>query len=250
MSAAIGMEVLKTKGRKIWLVVAVMMAVQLLWAGWAISNKDANDLVQGWMFFLYQFPMLNCIIMPVIAAVVASRLSDVEHKGQTFKLLETIIPAQRIFAAKFIWGSVYMFGAALGQLLIMIGMGLFLHFGGPVPWGALTSYLFFTLVVSLTIYIFQQGVSMLVINQMVPMTLGLVGGFIGLFSMFLPQSFQKLVLWSYYGVLMQVGMNWDEVTRVADFYWKGTDWSGLGLILVFFVLIYGISRILFVRREV
>ncbi|MDK2942605.1 MAG: lantibiotic transport system permease protein [Acetobacterium sp.] len=91
---------------------------------------------------------------------------------------------------------------------------------------------------------------MLVINQMVPMTLGLVGGFIGLFSMFLPQSFQKLVLWSYYGVLMQVGMNWDEVTRVADFYWKGTDWSGLGLILVFFVLIYGISRILFVRREV
>jgi len=127
MSAAIGMEVLKTKGRKIWLVVAVMMAVQLLWAGWAISNKDANDLAQGWLFFLYQFPMLNCIIMPVIAAVVASRLSDVEHQGQTFKLLETITPAQRIFAAKFIWGSIYMLGAALGQLAIMIGMGFVLE---------------------------------------------------------------------------------------------------------------------------
>ena len=72
MKAAIGMEILKTKGRKIWLVVAVMMAVQLLWAGWAISNKDADDLIQGWMFFLYQFPMLNCIIMPVIAAVVSA----------------------------------------------------------------------------------------------------------------------------------------------------------------------------------
>ncbi|WP_373484099.1 ABC transporter permease [Acetobacterium sp.] len=250
MSAAIGMEVLKTKGRKIWLVVAVMMAVQLLWAGWAISNKDANDLVQGWMFFLYQFPMLNCIIMPVIAAVVASRLSDVEHKGQTFKLLETIIPAPRIFAAKFIWGSIYMLGAALGQLAIMIGMGFVLHFGGPVPWGALASYLFFTLAVSLTIYVFQQGVSMLVANQMVPMTLGLVGGFIGLFSMFFPQGFQKLILWSYYGVLMQVGMNWDETTRAADFYWTAIDWSGLGLILVFFVLIYGIGRTFFVRREV
>lgn len=237
MSAAIWMEVLKAKGRKIWLVVAIMMAVQLLWAGWAISNKDANDLAQGWLFFLYQFPMLNCIIMPVIAAVVASRLSDVEHKGQTLKLLEIIIPTKRIFAAKFIWGSIYMLGAALGQLAIMIGMGVVLHFGGPVPWGALVGYLLFTLMVSLTIYVFQQGVSMLVANQMVPMTLGLIGGFIGLFSMFFPQGFQKLVLWNYYGVLMQVGMNWDPITRATDFYWKAIDWPGLGLILVFFGLI-------------
>ncbi|MBC3804905.1 ABC transporter permease [Acetobacterium fimetarium] len=250
MKAAIRMEVLKTRGRKIWLVVAVMMAVQLLWAGWTISNKDADDLIQGWMFFLYQFPMLNCIIMPVIAAVVASRLSDVEHQGQTFKLLETIIPANRIFDAKFIWGSIYMLGAALGQLAIMIGMGFALHFGGPVPWGALAGYLFFTVAVSLTIYAFQQVVSMLVPNQMVPMTLGLVGGFIGLFSMFFPQGFQKLILWSYYGVLMQVGMNWDEATRAVDFYWTAIDWSGFGLILVFFGLVYGIGRVLFVRREV
>lgn len=250
MSAAIGMEALKTKGRKVWLVVAVMMGVQLLWAGWAISNKDATDLIQGWQFFLYQFPMLNCIIMPVIAAVVASRLCDVEHKGQTFKLLETIVPANRIFDAKFIWGSIYMFGAALGQLIIMISMGLILHFGGPVPWGALGCYLFFTLIVSLTIYAFQQVVSMLFINQMVPMTLGLIGGFIGLFSMFFPQGLQKFILWSYYGVLMQVGMNWDETTRVADFYWTTLDWSGLVLIFVFFGLIYGIGRSLFIRKEV
>ncbi len=250
MSAAIGMEILKTKGRKIWLVVMVMMAVQLLWAGWAISNKDADDLVQGWMFFLYQFPMLNCIIMPVIAAVVASRLSEVEHRGQTFKLLETMMPVRRLYAAKFIWGSIYMLGAALGQLAIIIGMGLLLHFGGSVPWGALAGYLFFTVVVSLTIYAFQQGVSLLVANQMVPMTLGLVGGFIGLFSMFFPQGFQKLVLWSYYGVLMQVGMNWDQATRATDFYWMPIDWIGFILILVYFGLIYGIGQMLFVRREV
>lgn len=250
MSAAIGMEILKTKGRKIWLVVMVMMAVQLLWAGWAISNKDADDLVQGWMFFLYQFPMLNCIIMPVIAAVVASRLSEVEHRGQTFKLLETMMPVRRLYAAKFIWGSIYMLGAALGQLAIIIGMGLVLQFGGSVPWGALAGYLFFTVVVSLTIYAFQQGVSLLVANQMVPMTLGLVGGFIGLFSMFFPQGFQKLVLWSYYGVLMQVGMNWDQATRATDFYWMPIDWIGFILILVYFGLIYGIGQMLFVRREV
>jgi hypothetical protein len=250
MSAAIGMEILKTKGRKIWLVVMVMMAVQLLWAGWAISGKDADDLIQGWLFFLYQFPMLNCIIMPVIAAVVASRLSDAEHKGQTFKLLETMMPVRRLYAAKFIWGSIYMLGAALGQLAIIIGMGFVLQFGGPVPWGALASYLFFTVVVSLTIYAFQQGVSMLVANQMVPMTLGLVGGFFGLFSMFFPQGFQKLVLWSYYGVLMQVGMNWDQATRATDFYWMPIDWIGFILILVYFGLIYGIGQMLFVRREV
>ncbi|AFA46885.1 ABC transporter permease [Acetobacterium woodii] len=250
MSTAIKMEALKTKGRKVWLVVAVMMVVQLLWAAWSISHKNADDLIQGWQFFLYQFPMLNCIIMPVIAAVVASRLCDVEHKGQTFKLLKTIVPANRIFDAKFIWGSLYMFGAALGQLIIMIIMGLVLHFGGPVPWGALGCYLFFTLIVSLTIYVFQQVLSLLFVNQMVPMTLGLVGGFVGLFSMFFPPSFQKFLLWSYYGVLMQVGMNWDATTRVADFYWTAVDWPSLIMIFVFLGLIYGIGRSLFISREV
>jgi len=247
---AVCMEFLKTRRRKLWLVVAVMIAVQLLWCTWSISNWDARDLTQGWMFFLYQFPMLNCIIMPVIAAVVASRLSDVEHKGQIFKLLETIMPSKRIFDAKFICGGMYMIGAAMGQISLMVIFGIAMKFTGPVPWFALGSYLFFTVVISLTIYLLQQVLSMLFINQMIPMTIGLIGSFIGLFSMFFPQGIQKVVLWGYYGVLMLVGMNWDQNTRIVDFYWTSIDWSGFGVLLVFFVLIYGIGRILFVKKEV
>lgn len=77
------MEFRKIRRRKVWVIVAALISVQILWSLWEIDRMDAHDLSQGWMYFLYQFPLLNSIMMPVIAAVVASRLCDIEHKGQT-----------------------------------------------------------------------------------------------------------------------------------------------------------------------
>lgn len=85
---ALAMEFHKTRRRKVWLIVAALILVQIIWILWVFRRTNAHAPENGWMLSLYQFPLLNSIIMPVIAAVVASRLCDVEHKGQTFKLLK------------------------------------------------------------------------------------------------------------------------------------------------------------------
>jgi ABC-type transport system involved in multi-copper enzyme maturation permease subunit len=243
-------EFQKIRRRRIWVIVGLMVLVEILWSLWGTGRMDARDRVQGWMFLLYQFPLLNAIIMPTIAAVVASRLSDMEHKGQTLKMLNTVMPAGRLFAAKFLCGAMYMLAAVFLQLIVMVAFGLSSGFSGPPPVDKLLNYLLFTTSVNLTLLLLQQVLSLLVKNQIVALAVGLVGSFAGLFIMFFPQNFTRLVLWGYYGVLMQVGMNWDRATRITDFYYTPVDWAGFLTLALAFVAIYVVGRALFLKKEV
>lgn len=249
MRKALALEFYKIRRRRVWMIVGAMILVQILWSVWGVGRMDAHKLSQGWMYFLYQYPLLNSIMMPVIAAVVASRLSDIEHKGQMLKLLDTVMPAGRLFAAKFLCGALYMFAAVLLQVIVMVAVGHAVGFAGNPPLDKLLYYLLFTTAVNLTILLLQQILSLLFVNQMVSLTVGLIGGFAGLFIMFFPQNLERLLLWGYYGVLMFVGMNWDRATRISDFYYAPIDWGGFITLAVMFCAIYTIGHTLFVRKE-
>jgi len=247
---AIAMEFYKIRHRQVWLIVAFMLGIQLLWALWSFSRMDTLDLKQGWQFCLSHFPIVNAIMMPVIAAVVASRISDIEHKGNTIKLLKTVMPAGSLFDAKFICGSSYMLAAVLLQFVMSVISGYLKGFAGAPPISRLGFYFLFTAAVTLTILLLQQVLSLLFVNQMIPFTIGLTGGFAGLFSLFFPQALEKFVLWGYYGVLMFVRLDWHPATRVANYYWSPVDWSGFITLIAVFCVIYMIGRSLFVRKEI
>lgn len=249
MIKALAMEFQKIRRRKVWAIVAALISVQILWSLWGVDRMDAHELSQGWMYFLYQFPILNSIMMPVIAAVVASRLCDIEHKGQTLKLLNTVMPTGRLFAAKFLCGALYMLAAALLQIMVIVIVGLVIGFEGSPPLYKLLYYLLFTTSVNMTILLLQQVLSLLFRNQMIPLTVGIIGSFAGLFIMFFPQNLGRFLLWGYYGVLMFVSMDWDRATRITDFYYVPVDWTGFSILAVMFCMIYIIGRALFIRKE-
>jgi hypothetical protein len=250
MSTILRMEFAKTRRRRVWLTVALLVGVQLLWVAWGASRMDVQDLAQGWLHLLYQFPILNSIMMPVVAAVLASRLSDIEHRGQTLRLMETIIPAGRLFDAKFLCGAAYLLAATLAQVLLMWGAGQAKGFVGQPPADLWGWYTLSTMAVNLALLLVQQGLSLLVVNQMVSLSVGLVGALIGLFSLYLPMTFQRFVLWSYYGVLMNVRMDWDPATRIIELYRVPMDWAGLAGLVTIFCALYLVIRTLFVRQEV
>lgn len=242
-------EFRKIHRRRVWVSVGAMILVQMLWALWGTQRMDAHDLSQGWMYFLYQIPVLNSIMMPVITAVVASRLCDIEHKGQTLKLLNTLMPAKRLFHAKFLCGALYMLATVFLQLVIIVAAGKIAGFSRTPPQDKLFYYLLFTTVVNLTILSLQQILSLLFKNQMIPLTVGIIGSFAGLFIMFFPQSLGRFLLWGYYGVLILVGMDWNKATRIKDFYYLPVDWSGFITLILIFGVIYTIGCTLFVRKE-
>jgi hypothetical protein len=249
MTKALAMEFQKTKRRKVWVTVLVLITVQLLWSLWGIERMDEQDKSQGFLFLLYQFPLLNAIMMPMISAVVASRLSDIEHKGQTLKLLRTVMPTGQLFDAKFLCGATYLFSAVIIQVLVMISVGVLAGFEGAPPMGKFGYYLLFTTMVSITILLLQQILSLLVQNQMIPLAVGIIGSFAGLFSLYLPEHLSRFILWGYYGVLLFVKMNWDPQTRVTDLYYTSVDWAGFVTLIVLFGIIYLIGRNVFCRKE-
>jgi len=249
MIKALAVEFQKIRRRKVWVIVAVMILIQMLLSLWGVRGMDAHDLSQGWMHFFFQLPLLNSIMMPVIAAVVASRLGDIEHKGQTFKLLNTVMPIRRLFAAKFLCGALYMLAAVLLQLVVIVAVGFAVGFEGSPPFDKLLYYLLITMAVTLTILLLQQVLSLLFKNQMIPLSVGIIGGFAGLFILFFPQSLERFLLWGYYGVLIFVRMDWDSVTRITNFQYVPIDWAGFIVLIIMFCAIYIIGRALFIRKE-
>lgn len=246
---ALRIEFLKIRYKKIWLIVFSIILVQGLWELWAIRKMDANDLMQGWMFCLYQFPVLNTIMMPITAAVVASRLCDVEHKGEMLKLLYTVMPERKLFFTKFLCGAFFMILATIFQVLIMIGIGLTKGFTGSIPLDKMLYYFVFTVLINITILLIQQILSLFYSNQMIPITIGLLGSFMGLFSLFFPEGIKRFLIWGYYGILILVGMDWNKDTRVTTFYYLSPDWISFIIVIIVLVLIYILSHVFIKRRE-
>lgn len=243
------LEFYKTRRRKLWLVVLLFTLAQILWTLWAMSRMDASDRSTGWLWCLNQLPMLNAIFLPIMATVLASRISDLEHKGQTLKLLETLVSSGGIFNAKLICGFFYLTGGILVQNGTILCAGLGKGFQGPLPIRAFGLYLLSTLAVTWTVYLLQLILSLLILNQMIPLLVGVAGGFIGVFSLYLPTSIGKLLLWGYYAALGLVGMDWDKPTRTVTFFRISWDTSAFFQLIAFSLLLYLAGRILFYRKE-
>lgn len=245
----IKMEFYKGKRRNIWLSVIALILIQMMWAVWASGRMDDHRLAIGWIYMLYQFPVINSVVMPVVSAVIASRICDAEHKGNTLKLMETITTSRKIFNAKLVYGGAYLAAAVLLQVLAIIFAGKITGFKGSVPYIYYFYYTIFTIAVNFCILLLHQILSLQFKNQMITFSAVLFGALAGLFSFFFPQGLQVLLPWGYYSVLMFVRMNWDEATRIMDLYYTSVNWVGFGLLVTMILIIYILGLELFKRKE-
>ena len=78
-------EFKKLKRKKIGLTMCALVGIQFAWLLWSGSRPDENERLQGWMETLHSLPLVSVIMMPTMMSVLASRLADVEHKGNTYK---------------------------------------------------------------------------------------------------------------------------------------------------------------------
>ena len=76
----------------------------MLMGGRACSLLTLEKLANGYSALLYSLPIIEAILMPVLMAVLASRLWDMEIKGNTAKLLYTLQSRRSLFAGKAVFG--------------------------------------------------------------------------------------------------------------------------------------------------
>ena len=183
------LEFYKCRRRKVLLVCAAVVAVELLWFGAYLARQDRADLQQGWMLLFYNLALVDAIVLPISVAALASRNCELEHKGTTLKLLETAVTPGQLYTAKLIWGALVLAAMLVVRSALFLGMGVQAGFPDAVPWG-------------------------------------------------------------YYGLMSLSRMQWDEVTRYTEFFWRWPLTLDVALLCLWGMLFLLVGRTLFVRKEV
>ena len=244
------LEFFKCRRRKIVLVCAAVLAAELLWFGMYLTRQDAEDLVEGWMMLFYNLALIDAIFLPISVAVIASRNCELEHKGTTLKLLETMVTPGRLYCTKMLWGALVLATLLAVRSAAFAAMGAAVHFSGDIPWGKFALFTVISWAVSMMVFALQQGLSLRFVNQAVSLVCGIFGSFIGIMSMLFPDWLVRIVPWGYYGLLSLARMEWDPDTRFTQYFWRWPEPLDVALLLLWAALFFIVGRTLFVRKEV
>lgn len=247
MIKLIHLEFYKIKGKKICLSILLLIVFELMWSLWAATSY--HDPSDGWRYLLYQMPSMNTLFMPILIAILASRLSDNEHKGNTFPLLNTLVLPSKLYIAKFICGSVYVSITAFIQVLCMFFINFLLHFTEPVPVKHIFIFLMSTMIVNLCLLALYQALSMIIVNQVIVLISGIVGGFIGFFSLFFPPFIQLFFLPSYYSLLDTIFPIMDMENKTFSMVYDTVNLYHVGIIITVGIFLIIIGQISFSRKE-
>ncbi len=244
------MEWKKIRRKKIGLTMCALMGVQFAWLLWASKNPDEKELLQGWLSQLQTQPLVCAIMMPTVMSVLASRLADIEHKGNTYKLLKTLKPAGTLYHAKALCGFLFILFMTAADFLFLLLLGYgHGYVGNPNPKAFLFSFVM-QIACCLALYLLQLDLSMLFFNQMIPLVAGLCGSMLGVILMYLKTY--SFLPWGGFLSSAIVMMDWNPDTRVINFYYREyspVELFALAMIFVWIVVFYTAGRILFTRKE-
>lgn len=236
----LSIELQKTKRRGIWLVLAALYAVMMAWTAYSYTGSGKQHIQYGWMDTLYTTPLLNAIMIPTAIAVFASRIIDMEHKGNMWKLLETVQSKRTLYFAKILYGAIGVFLFSAAEFAGLLCMGFFFGFSGAPDLWAYGLLFVQTFVISFNLFLLQMIISLLFSNQAVAICVGLCGSMAGLFLMYLPQwpLLRCMLPWGHYGATMFVGMDWNaETKRIVGFYYMLQDNGAVIFIACWFLLL-------------
>lgn len=242
-------EYQKTRRRYLMLFVLGMSAVVM---AWALSGKINEDGIRkGWYMLLYQMPVTNTLMLPVMAMLLSFRLGDLEHKNGMLKQLCCVVDKGKLFDAKLLYGLGLMFAGIALQWCAVIADGFFRHhFGGVFLWKEYLLLLLFTIAPAAAIYVLQHTLAMCFTKPAAPYVVGIVGEFAGVMSLFLPYRwFSQTIPWGYFGALMIVGMEYDKETRISTYFYREINWRGFAAIITITIVIYVTGRIAFCKKE-
>lgn len=244
-------EFMKMRYRKAGLMVAMLVGLLLVYELWGLRQAHAEELMDGYLRLFLDLPLINTILMPTFLAMLESRLCDAEIKGNMLKLLCTMERKGRLFDKKLLLGMIYLLLIIGIQVVMVLLLGLAFGFSNPLKGILLIQFIVQLFLPCLAILILQQTLSFFFENQIIPLAVGLLGSFIGLFSWFFPgQAFRFAFIWAYYTLLGFINYDWDETTRIITYYEVDFSWALAGGLALFILAGYFVARAMFVRKEI
>ncbi|GAA3403198.1 ABC transporter permease [Paenibacillus hodogayensis] len=207
---AFGLEWYKLRRKRLFLMVLLLAGVEMAWAFMAASMSISRIPDQAeWEPVVAMVASLNGLFAPILVAVCVSRICDMEHKGNTWKLLLSVSAKRgQLYAAKYGCAFLIMAGVCLAQVLAIAAFGAAHGFGQQVPFVLLARFFIGTVIAHAVVIAVQQWLSMAVKNQAFALCLGMLGGFVGMAADLFPAGIRSLLLWSYYTGLSPIAQSY------------------------------------------
>ena len=250
MGKALHAELQKARRRHDLVICLAVPMIVYLWAG-AAAPTGADELANAYSALLYALPVLNAILMPIVMALIASRLWDMEVKGSTTKLLYTLQSRRSLFAGKAVLG----FGEVL--LLVALEMAAALLLGQVQGYTEAfpTVPFVYTGVCTLAVdgmLFFSELLLMLLFDNPLPaLCVGIVGALIGLFSAFMPPLVSYFVPWGYFVPLSCYEVaHWDQATHTVIYGLRPYNWGLLTFTVVLAAVLFAASWRMMRDKEV
>lgn len=244
----------KQRYRKVWIIPLGFLVILALWISVSMRNFTAHDLAKGYRFLFYQLSLMNAIFMPVMLAVAASRLCDMEIKGCTLKLLYTLEKPGLFYDIKFLSEMKYLLCFSFGEILVILLLGKIFHVTEPLQLLPFAEHFLAVSCIGSVLLGFQHLLSLMSDNQILPLCVGLAGSFLGLFSMFFSRTVNLFIVWGYFSIFSVVGINWSDVKDGADYLdhleYQNLPAAGFLLFLAAGIVLYLIEKEIFKRKDV
>ena len=209
-------ELKKSRRRHNTLVAVCISLFVLLWAT-QTGGTGEGRLEQGSWGLFYAVPVMNTVVMPLGTAVLASRLWDLESKGNSCRMLLTLQSRRALFLGKTVVAVLQILLIVVIESVGILTLGKHFGFTEPLDWGQFWWLAISTFAVNTMLFFLWLFLSIRFDNQVPTLAAGMVGSLSGLFAAFMPSLVSYFLPWGYYIPLSTIRMDWNRETRIVRY---------------------------------
>ena len=204
---SVGVEILKMRRLRVLLVTALLVIASValssinLFSQSTINSFD-NPAAKPWAALLLAMTLFNALTQPIFVAVLASRQTDIEHSGAGWNLAATSgLTPGALCRVKLAALTLLIVPAAVVQSAALIFVARTVGLSLPLDVGPWVTYTLLLALVNTAMCAYHLWLAAVVENQLVVMSAGLLGGFIGVYMLLSPPMLARLLPWGYYAVI-------------------------------------------------
>ncbi len=221
MTRAVLLEFRKMRRlRTIPLLILLVAAVAALSSASLFSSgrrETLGDAVgRPWAALLLTYTMMAAMTSPILASVLASRQTDIEHSGAGWTLAAAAGHSPGALCRAKLAALALLLLPVIGlQTLLVLSAGILAGIAVPLdlaPWMAYTALLYLVDVAFCALHVWLAAS---VENQLISVGVGMLGAFLAVFALLIPSAASRLIPWGYYAVISHAGQSDGEVTYVT-----------------------------------
>ena len=234
-------ELLKAHRRHDFLLCLLLPLVMVLWVG-GLTTPDPADLASGYSSLLFTIPVVHAMLLPILMAVLATRLWDIEVKGSMPKLLYTLQTRRSLFAGKVVFGLLEIAVLTVLELAAALLLGKIHGYTETLPVGQFVYLAVCTLAVEIMLFFFSFLLILRFENPLPTLCISVIGSLLGVFSAVMPRIAAYFVPWSYSIPLgaYQV-VDYDKATHFITYGTRPFNWPLLIFTLALAALCFAFS---------